>query len=167
VTSADFTRDGLIRHPCGQCTGGLSEKAIEGLVGTDMLNKVQMHLERSLVFVTCIYMCTHTCVLMQYKRFVYDRKVTEDPSLYWCPRPGCVNVVKREGTQRRLRCDKCTIRFCAMCGSAHLPMIACELADVRFQAWRLFAGSPGEGIKRCPKCRCATVRVCVCIRENV
>jgi len=97
-----------------------------------------------------------------YLKFLERSFIDDNPSVKWCPFPGCTNSVKCERKSRReaVVC-KCGFRFCFHCCdkdiSDHMPA-NCDLVE----RWKVKASNESENVnwliantKKCPQCRAA------------
>eukprot|EP01099_Mayorella_cantabrigiensis_P001949 TRINITY_DN1840_c0_g1_i1.p1 TRINITY_DN1840_c0_g1~~TRINITY_DN1840_c0_g1_i1.p1 ORF type:complete len:479 (+),score=84.70 TRINITY_DN1840_c0_g1_i1:82-1518(+) len=98
--------------------------------------------------------------LRQYKKFMLDSYVSENPKVKWCPFPGCECSVfcDRPNRVEPVTCS-CGFSFCFRCNDYeignHAP-VPCKM----ILEWRDKESSESENInwltantKRCPKCR--------------
>jgi ariadne-1 len=99
-------------------------------------------------------------VFKSYEKFVFRSLVSENPSLKFCPAPGCSNAIRVDRKNRReaVKCT-CGFRWCFQCADYengdHMPA-TCENVD----AWKQKATDESENVrwliantKKCPTCR--------------
>lgn len=91
----------------------------------------------------------------KYQLFLRNAKINKDPTMRWCPNPGCEEPVKRKDPQNLLMvCSKCETEFCYSCSKDFHPGKTCSEADkfslfgegFRVRVWKSFHTKP------CPKC---------------
>jgi ariadne-1 len=97
----------------------------------------------------------------RYLLFLKRSFVDDNPTVKWCPFPGCTSAVRveRTGRQQPVACVTCGNSFCFVCCDAdkgdHNP-VTCESLD----AWIAKGEDESENVKwmiantkKCPKCR--------------
>lgn len=91
----------------------------------------------------------------KYTLFLRNARINKDPTMRWCPNPGCDQPVKRTDPQNLLMaCPKCSCEFCYSCSKDFHPGKTCAEADktslfgegFRVRMWKSF------NTKNCPKC---------------
>jgi hypothetical protein len=91
----------------------------------------------------------------KYRIFLRNVRINKDPTMRWCPNPGCEEPVKRRNDQNLLMvCSKCECEFCYTCSKDFHPGKTCTEADkfslfgegFRVKVWKSFNTKP------CPKC---------------
>ena len=85
-------------------------------------------------------------LLIKYDRFEMNLRLTRNPKIRWCPKPGCeTNVVRQNTNQRELICHNCDTHFCAECSELWHGNLTCQQAQTR-------------RIKLCPLCHAGVVK---------
>ena len=91
----------------------------------------------------------------KYQIFLRNSRINKDPTMRWCPNPGCGEAVKRKDEHNLLMvCPKCEYEFCYSCAKAFHPGKTCADAskfslfggDFRNRVWKTFHTKP------CPNC---------------
>eukprot|EP00351_Strombidinopsis_sp_SopsisLIS2011_P005293 CAMPEP_0116879578 /NCGR_PEP_ID=MMETSP0463-20121206/11389_1 /TAXON_ID=181622 /ORGANISM="Strombidinopsis sp, Strain SopsisLIS2011" /LENGTH=158 /DNA_ID=CAMNT_0004529061 /DNA_START=923 /DNA_END=1396 /DNA_ORIENTATION=+ len=84
----------------------------------------------------------------KYLRFKQNIDVDLDDNLKWCPKPGCINYVRREKKEKKVVCA-CGWEVCFRCGKAWHEGVKCENAgDKEYEEW---ASKQGD-VQDCPLC---------------
>lgn len=110
----------------------------------------------------------------KYQKMRQERAIESDPTLTFCPRPGCDGVCqvrhRRDSMSTWLRvdrdkpvsCPKCEHNFCAMCRNQWHPGVTCDTATSQLPMDQ--RGIPYDcreadaPVKRCPSCSCPIER---------
>lgn len=82
-------------------------------------------------------------------RFRHEAELEKDPSLRWCPKPGCSGYSHRHRA-RKLVCSLCSFEFCGDCQTAWHDKGKCQVssAEADFNEWRR-----NTKAKFCPGCK--------------
>lgn len=108
-----------------------------------------------------VYKCTNTlsdAFVMDYLdlqnreklvRYRHEAELEKDPSLRWCPKPGCSGFAYRHHS-RKLICSLCGYTYCGDCQAVWHPKGRCVLpaSEAQFLEWR-----KSRQAKFCPGCR--------------
>lgn len=85
----------------------------------------------------------------KFLRFRVQSSLDSDPSIRWCPRPGCSGYARLTGTRRKLVCEECGWEYCRYCqGKWHEGGECSQGGDAKFEKW-----VKKTGVKFCPQCR--------------
>lgn len=89
-------------------------------------------------------------IFRKYVKFKENIEVDMDPSLRWCPMPGCCGVVKGGVLATKVECNICSSLVCFKCGQQWHKGRSCkQVQDTQFQEWAQL----NDDVAKCPKCR--------------
>jgi len=92
----------------------------------------------------------------RYEEFTFLASLNQDPTLRWCPKPGCGNAMFFDPDHPECKCTQCNYEFCGNCKEpAHKG--TCEeyqqwkedngLVDKKYENWAR------KNTKKCPNCK--------------
>ena len=87
-------------------------------------------------------------LFQKYKKFKSLIILNSDPNLRWCVGNGCNNLIKKQGKENKLKCDKCGQEICFKCRAAwHQKFTCVQALDNEFKIY-----SKNFIVKYCPNC---------------
>jgi len=103
----------------------------------------------------------------KYIEFTFIASLNADPSVKWCPRPGCGNAIIGDPENPRCQCtnSECRYEFCFLCSEPWHEM-TCE----QYQEWKVesglvdtkFSNWAKKNTKKCPQCKTMIEKIAGC-----
>lgn len=107
-------------------------------------------------------------VFSKYEEFTFIASLNADPSVRWCPKPGCGNAIIGDPDNPRCQCTdpECRYEFCFLCSEPWHADATCE----QYQQWKVengmidtkFTHWAKKNTKKCPQCKTMIEKMAGC-----
>jgi len=104
----------------------------------------------------------------KYEEFTFIASLNADPSVKWCPKPGCGNAIVGDPENPRCQCtnSNCKYEFCFLCAEPWHQDATCE----QYQQWKAengmvdakFTNWAKKNTKKCPQCKTLIEKMAGC-----
>lgn len=104
----------------------------------------------------------------KYEEFTFIASLNADPSVKWCPKPGCGNAIVGDPANPRCQCTNpnCRYEFCFLCAEPYHADTTCE----QYQEWKAenglvdskFSNWAKKNTKKCPQCKTMIEKMAGC-----
>jgi hypothetical protein len=131
-----------ITCPAPGCTSAVEYHHVRGVVTEEIFNK--------------------------YEEFAFIAALNADPSVKWCPKPGCGNALIGDPDNPRCQCTspECRYEFCFLCSEPWHADATCD----EYQQWKVdngltdskFSNWAKKNTKKCPKCKTMIEKIAGC-----
>jgi len=107
-------------------------------------------------------------IFSKFEEFTFIASLNADPSVKWCPKPGCGNAIIGDPENPRCQCTNpdCKYEFCFLCSEPWHADATCEqyqhwkqengLVDQKFTHWAK------KNTKKCPQCKTIIEKMAGC-----
>lgn len=109
-----------------------------------------------------------TDIFLKYEEFAFIAALNADPSVKWCPKPGCGNAIIGDPDNPRCQCTSpdCRYEFCFLCSEPWHADATCE----EYQQWKIdngltdakFSNWAKKNTKKCPRCKTMIEKIAGC-----
>lgn len=137
--------------------------------------------ERKVLNITCPYPGCKTMIeyhqvqsvvteelFQKYEESTFLAALNTDPTVKWCPRPGCGNAIIGDPENPRCVCTErnCLYEFCFLCSEPWHRDATCE----QYQQWKVdnglvdtkFTNWAKKNTKKCPQCKTMIEKIAGC-----
>jgi len=107
-------------------------------------------------------------IFVKYEEFAFIASLNADPSVKWCPKPGCGNAIIGDPDNPRCQCTnpECRYEFCFLCSEPWHADATCE----EYQQWKVdngltdskFSNWAKKNTKKCPRCKTMIEKIAGC-----